>query len=153
MLITPRTYFASQTPDHAFSRVEGASRFYTLAGWRQSPVDARSAAEMLLIHQVGSVRVGEVARSVPKTPCSQCFGSGLFRIASVCNDALSSKRLTYINWQIHFDLHTSCRSDPAHSVRTPCEGEEFVRDPSSSRVPPWPIYALCSLLPLQIRPQ
>ncbi|KAJ5296553.1 uncharacterized protein N7443_007446 [Penicillium atrosanguineum] len=62
MLITPRTYIASQTPDHASSRAEGASRFYTLAGWHQSPVDTGQAADMLFIHQVGSVRVGEVAR-------------------------------------------------------------------------------------------
>ncbi|KAJ5118514.1 hypothetical protein N7526_010151 [Penicillium atrosanguineum] len=67
MLITPRTYIASQTPDHASSRAEGASRFYTLAGWHQSPVDTGQAADMLFIHQVGSVRVGEVART-PKEP-------------------------------------------------------------------------------------
>ncbi|KAJ6111585.1 hypothetical protein N7523_007646 [Penicillium sp. IBT 18751x] len=62
MLITPRTYIASQTADHASSRVEGASRFYTLAGWHQSPMGTGQAANMLFIHQVGSVRVGEVAR-------------------------------------------------------------------------------------------
>lgn len=66
MLITPRTYLASQIPGHANSRAEGASRFYTLAGWYQSPVDTGQASEMLLIHQVGNVRVGEVARSVPR---------------------------------------------------------------------------------------
>lgn len=66
MLITPRTYLASQTPDReaTFCRTEGVSRFYTLAGWRQTPADANPSAEMLLVHQVGSVRVGEIARSV-----------------------------------------------------------------------------------------
>ncbi|KAJ5152832.1 uncharacterized protein N7482_009310 [Penicillium canariense] len=64
MLITPRTYSASQTPDQAAaaSRTEGAFRFYTLAGWRQSPMDDNPTADMLLVHQTGSVRVGEIVR-------------------------------------------------------------------------------------------
>lgn len=66
MLITPRTYSASQTPDQAAadSRTEGAPRFYTLAGWRQSPVEDNPTADMLLVHQTGSVRVGEIIRYV-----------------------------------------------------------------------------------------
>ncbi|KAJ5594564.1 uncharacterized protein N7459_000772 [Penicillium hispanicum] len=73
MLITPRTYSASQSSDQgaAVSRVDGAPRFYTLAGWRQRPVDARATPEMLLVHQVGSVRVGEVVRyTVTYTPAA-----------------------------------------------------------------------------------
>lgn len=77
MLITPRTYLASQTPDReaTLCRTEGVPRFYTLAGWRQSPAGANPSAKMLLVHQVGSVRVGEIARSVShalgafKDPC------------------------------------------------------------------------------------
>jgi hypothetical protein len=66
MLITPRTYSASQTPDQAAAdcRTEGAPRFYTLAGWRQSPVEDHPSADMLLVHQTGSVRVGEIIRYV-----------------------------------------------------------------------------------------
>lgn len=66
MLITPRTYSASQTPDRAVpdSHTEGAFRFYTLAGWRQSLVNSNPAPDMLLTYQTGSVRVGEVARFV-----------------------------------------------------------------------------------------
>lgn len=59
MLITPRTYLASQTSQAP--RAEGPSRFHTLAGWRQSST-AQANPEMLLVHQVGSVRVGEIAR-------------------------------------------------------------------------------------------
>ncbi|KAJ5885334.1 hypothetical protein N7495_009844 [Penicillium taxi] len=73
MLITPRTYFASQTPDQgaAVSRKEGASHFHTLTGWRQNTVDREPAVDMLLIHQVGSVRVGDVVRyTVTYTPAS-----------------------------------------------------------------------------------
>ncbi|KAJ5151780.1 hypothetical protein N7492_010075 [Penicillium capsulatum] len=64
MLITPRTYSASQTPDRraTASQPEAAFRFHTLAGWRQTLVDARPAPGMLLAHQTGSVRVGEVIR-------------------------------------------------------------------------------------------
>ncbi|KAJ5110722.1 hypothetical protein N7532_001257 [Penicillium argentinense] len=64
MLITPRTYSASQTPEQGavLTRAEGASRFYTLAGWRQAPAEAILASDMLLVHQTGSVRVGEIAR-------------------------------------------------------------------------------------------
>ncbi|KAJ6021678.1 hypothetical protein N7540_007182 [Penicillium herquei] len=73
MLITPRTYSAAQTPDRAVanSRTEGPSRFYTLSGWRQSFADTTPAPEMLLIHQTGSVRVGEVVRyTVTYTPAA-----------------------------------------------------------------------------------
>lgn len=64
MLITPRTYSASQSPGRALvnSRTEAAPRFYTFAGWHQSPGGKASTPEMLLVHQTGSVRVGEVAR-------------------------------------------------------------------------------------------
>lgn len=63
MLITARTYSASQIPDQgATSPYIERSRFHTLSGWWTNPVDARRATDMLLIHQVGSVRVGEVVR-------------------------------------------------------------------------------------------
>ncbi|KAJ5910283.1 hypothetical protein N7504_004926 [Penicillium tannophilum] len=64
MLITPRTYSASQTPDRAVSDslTEGVFRFYTLAGWRQNLVNSNPSPEMLLTYQTGSVRVGEVIR-------------------------------------------------------------------------------------------
>ena len=64
MLILPRTYSASQTPDQgvAIPNTNGAFRFYTLTGWRRDPAHIVPNQEMLLIHQVGSVRVGEVVR-------------------------------------------------------------------------------------------
>lgn len=66
MLITPRTYSASQTPDQGvpIRGAEGSARYYTLSGWRQRPEVTQPAPDMLLIHQVGSVRVGEVVRLV-----------------------------------------------------------------------------------------
>jgi hypothetical protein len=79
MLITPRTYSASQTPDQtaAASRTEGAPRFYTLAGWRQNPVEDSPTADMLLVHQTGTVRVGEIIRWVLQVfRCLQALSPG-----------------------------------------------------------------------------
>ncbi|CAG8898463.1 unnamed protein product [Penicillium egyptiacum] len=63
MLITARTYSASQTPDQGAPQpCHKRSRFHTFSGWQTNPVDTKEATDMLLIHQVGSVRVGEVVR-------------------------------------------------------------------------------------------
>ncbi|KAJ5337104.1 uncharacterized protein N7506_005126 [Penicillium brevicompactum] len=73
MLITARTYSASQTPDQGATRShsERTSRYHTLSGWRTDPVDARNATEMLLVHQFGTVRVGEVVRyTITYTPAA-----------------------------------------------------------------------------------
>ncbi|CAI7615521.1 unnamed protein product [Penicillium glandicola] len=72
MLITARTYSASQTPDQGAAQpFNKLSRFHTLSGWQTSPVDTKEATDMLLIHQVGSVRVGEVVRyTITYTPAA-----------------------------------------------------------------------------------
>ncbi|KAL4889298.1 putative serine esterase-domain-containing protein [Aspergillus ambiguus] len=64
MLITPRTYSASQTPDQGrpLSGSESKQKFYTLAGWHVGPVGSHTPADMPLVHQAGSVRVGDVVR-------------------------------------------------------------------------------------------
>ena len=62
MLITARTYLASQTPDQGATPSTERPSYHTLSGWRENPVNARKATDMLLIHQIGSVRVGEVVR-------------------------------------------------------------------------------------------
>ncbi|KAL4911878.1 putative serine esterase-domain-containing protein [Aspergillus aurantiobrunneus] len=64
MLITPRTYSASQTLDR-FSNRSGPSyrlRFSSSVGWHADLTDADRVTEMLLTRQTGSVRVGEVIR-------------------------------------------------------------------------------------------
>ncbi|KAJ5694032.1 hypothetical protein N7536_004444 [Penicillium majusculum] len=70
MLITARTYSASQTPDQGAAQpCNKRSRFHTFSGWQTTPVDTKEATDMLLIHQVGSVRVGEVVRyTITYTP-------------------------------------------------------------------------------------
>lgn len=65
MLITPRTYRLSQIPDRGESSSSDFHHtFSSLSGWNVEPKEYRRAAEMLLIHQVGSVRVGELIRLV-----------------------------------------------------------------------------------------
>jgi hypothetical protein len=64
MLLTPRTYLLGQTPDAGSTRPEPS---YFLCGTRsQKELDAdkRRAIKMLLLHQTGSVKVGEVVRYV-----------------------------------------------------------------------------------------
>lgn len=87
MLVSPRIYSLAQTPDRAVqsdtttgqgSEEQGNKkdtsrvplRFHTLLGWRidTASVDAQRAARMLLVHQTGSVKVGDVVRYA--TPCS-----------------------------------------------------------------------------------
>jgi hypothetical protein len=66
MLITPRTYSLSQTPDRGVRAYNDCPpRFHSLAGWRAGIAEVRRAVEMLLVHQSGYVRVGEVVRFVP----------------------------------------------------------------------------------------
>ncbi|PYI01273.1 hypothetical protein BO78DRAFT_353992 [Aspergillus sclerotiicarbonarius CBS 121057] len=64
MFISPRTYSASQTPDQGLhlATSENQLRYQTLQGWRSDSAVASRTPEMLLIHQAGSVRVGEVVR-------------------------------------------------------------------------------------------
>lgn len=99
MLITPRTYSASQTPDQAAadSRTEGAPRFYTLAGWRQSLVEDNPTADMLLVHQTGSVRVGEIIRYVLlllQTLSADILEMGCHEQPCLANRSYNEKRLT-----------------------------------------------------------
>ncbi|OAX82957.1 hypothetical protein ACJ72_02690 [Emergomyces africanus] len=63
MLVTPRVYQLSQIPNNG-SRSPSTYNptFHTLTGWGVEPADYKRAAEMLVVHQIGSVRVGEVVR-------------------------------------------------------------------------------------------
>ena len=86
MFISPRTYSASQTPDQGLllAASDNQLRYQSLQGWRaDSPVASRTP-EMLLIHQAGSVRVGEVVRSVvsphPPPPSSILIRNPVFKV-------------------------------------------------------------------------
>lgn len=63
MLVTPRLYRLAQIPDNGLrAPFSYHPSFSTLTGWDVEPAEYERAAEMLLVHQVGSVRVGEVVR-------------------------------------------------------------------------------------------
>ncbi|ODH20201.1 hypothetical protein ACO22_05947 [Paracoccidioides brasiliensis] len=63
MLVTPRVYQLSQLPNngsHASSSYH--PNFHSLTSWDVGPAEYKRAADMLLVHQIGSVRIGEVVR-------------------------------------------------------------------------------------------
>ncbi|KAK7519582.1 putative serine esterase-domain-containing protein [Phyllosticta citriasiana] len=61
MLLPPRTYSLSQIPDRGTTHPVSPFLNWTPA-WNDSPAAERSARKMLLVHQAGSVKVGEVVR-------------------------------------------------------------------------------------------
>ena len=60
MLITPRTYGQLQRIQEPSN--PGSLNPLPAIGWRVSPDTLKHRQKMLLVHQVGSVRVGEVVR-------------------------------------------------------------------------------------------
>lgn len=68
MLITPRTYQLAQNTNQwdltRESDQQYPARFRSLTGWQTDFADAQRAHKMLLVHQSGHVRVGEVIRFV-----------------------------------------------------------------------------------------
>ena len=61
MLVVPRLYALAQTPDKDSQHVSPHLAL-SLTGWSHRARDYRRAATMLLLHQTGSLRVGEVVR-------------------------------------------------------------------------------------------
>jgi hypothetical protein len=64
MLITPRTYQLAQNTNQCdvARDQQYPARFRSLTGWQTDIADAQKAHKMLLVHQSGYVRVGEVIR-------------------------------------------------------------------------------------------
>ena len=63
MFFNPRTY--QQLKDLERDSKRAGDHYYRPAvGWRTSPIEIRRGQEMLLVHQTGSVKIGEVVRSV-----------------------------------------------------------------------------------------
>ncbi|KAL4955461.1 putative serine esterase-domain-containing protein [Aspergillus filifer] len=60
MLLTPRTYSASQTL--ARGEISYRPRFFSLASWQPESTNADRTPDMLLVRQAGNVRVGEIIR-------------------------------------------------------------------------------------------
>jgi hypothetical protein len=61
MLVTPRLYGLSQISDNGL-RHDIHSDLSFVRGWKYSARDYRESTEMLLLHQSGTVRIGEVVR-------------------------------------------------------------------------------------------
>jgi hypothetical protein len=64
MLLTPRTYSLAQTPDAGSTRPSPPFFLCGTQSRQQLAAERRRARNMLLLHQTGSVRVGEVVRFV-----------------------------------------------------------------------------------------
>jgi len=62
MLLTPRTYHLAQTPDEGSTRPEASYFLCGTQSQKQLEAEKRRAIKMLLLHQTGSVKVGEVVR-------------------------------------------------------------------------------------------
>ena len=67
MLLTPRTYHLAQTPDEGSTRPEPSYFLCGTQSRKQLEAERRRAIKMLLLHQTGSVKVGEVVRYAPWT--------------------------------------------------------------------------------------
>ncbi|KAE8348709.1 putative serine esterase-domain-containing protein [Aspergillus coremiiformis] len=110
MLISPRTYSASQVPDRGQQPCssEDIPRFRSSFGWSTSATNSRRAAEMLLIHQTGSVRVGEVVRyTVTYTPAADTAGPIPAELyVKVKNTSAIPLRAAYLHGP--YTLYTSC---------------------------------------------
>ncbi|KAL9044775.1 MAG: hypothetical protein Q9214_002109 [Letrouitia sp. 1 TL-2023] len=61
MLVTTRAYQQLQILEQA-SRNAGDFHYPSAVGWQVSPSTIRQARNMLLVHQIGSVKIGEVVR-------------------------------------------------------------------------------------------
>ncbi|KAF3481004.1 uncharacterized protein GIQ15_06351 [Arthroderma uncinatum] len=118
MLVTPRTYKLSQTPNSGVPlSPENHPTFRTLRGWSIPPAEIRRAAEMLLVHQVGSVKVGEVARyTLTYTPSAdRILPTPTKLYVKIRNTSATPLRAAYLHGP--YALHVSCRPssfDPNH---------------------------------------
>jgi hypothetical protein len=61
MLLTPRTYSLAQAPD-AGCKKANPSYFLISPSRKERLLEEKRASRMLLLHQTGSVKVGEVVR-------------------------------------------------------------------------------------------
>ncbi|PYI15675.1 hypothetical protein BO86DRAFT_368314 [Aspergillus japonicus CBS 114.51] len=110
MFISPRTYFASQTPDQDLVCAEytGDIKFNTLQGWHPAGRICDCPAEMLLIHQAGSVRVGEVVRyTLTYTPAADNIRPPLKKLyVKIKNTTPIPLRAAYLHGP--YSLYASC---------------------------------------------
>ena len=80
MLVSPHTY--QQLHESHKDPRAGTFRPLQSVGWSVSLAATNRRQKMLLVHQVGSVRVGEVVRSVSCSGCHQSVGTNVVQIHS-----------------------------------------------------------------------
>ncbi|EAW12099.1 lipase ROG1 family protein [Aspergillus clavatus NRRL 1] len=111
MFITPRSYLDSQTPDHSFSK-PSLLRFHSITGWQPDSAQKRRAINMLLLHQAGSVRVGEVISgfenryTLTYTPSADPYPIPTELHVKVKNTSAIPLRAAYLHGP--YTLYTSC---------------------------------------------
>uniref|UniRef100_A0A093UWQ0 Putative lipase ROG1 n=1 Tax=Talaromyces marneffei PM1 TaxID=1077442 RepID=A0A093UWQ0_TALMA len=112
MLLTPRTYQLSQEDTGRWSRTSDnihlSPRFHTLIGWRADKAEAVRAYKMLLVHQSGYVRVGEVVRyTLTYTPSlDQILPTPTELHVKVKNTSAIPLRAAYLHGP--YTLYTAC---------------------------------------------
>ncbi|KAK2774188.1 hypothetical protein FQN53_003727 [Emmonsiellopsis sp. PD_33] len=109
MLITPRVYQLSQSPNNCSAAPASYHpSFHTLTGWDVQPAEYKRAAEMLLVHQVGSVRVGEVVRfTLTYTPSAdRILPTPTELFVKVRNTSAIPLRAAYLHGP--YTLYTAC---------------------------------------------
>ncbi|KAL9637700.1 MAG: hypothetical protein Q9204_001773 [Flavoplaca sp. TL-2023a] len=107
MLITPRTYQQLQYLEED-SRIAGDLHYRSLVGWQLSPNQLGSAQRMLLVHQIGSVKIGEVVRyTLTYTPSrDRILPSPSHLFVKVKNTSAIALRAAYLHGP--YTLYSAC---------------------------------------------
>ncbi|KAL9067798.1 MAG: hypothetical protein Q9157_006695, partial [Trypethelium eluteriae] len=121
MLLGPRTFELAQIPDKGADRPVLAF-FEKTSSWHETQKALRHAREMLLIHQSGSVKVGEVVRyTVTYTPLAdRILPTPQHLHVKIKNTSAIPLRAAYLHGP--YTLHVStCPSvfDPNHKLEEP----------------------------------
>ena len=70
MLFNSRAYQLASAPDRTLEQTTTQSPYLRLSpGWRTQRFQQNHARKMLLLHQTGNLKVGEVVRYIPPLPC------------------------------------------------------------------------------------
>ncbi|KAF2687030.1 DUF676-domain-containing protein [Lentithecium fluviatile CBS 122367] len=121
MLLTPRTYSLAQTPDAGFKQAR-SSYFTLLPSRKELQLEERRARKMLLLHQTGVVKVGEVVRyTVTYTPSEdRILPSPAFLHVRVRNTSAMPLRAAYLHgpYTIHVAAYPST-FNPNKKVESP----------------------------------
>ncbi|OKL63337.1 hypothetical protein UA08_02114 [Talaromyces atroroseus] len=113
MLITPRTYQLAQEDrtdrwNRSSDNIHLSARFHSLTGWHADKAETERAYKMLLVHQSGYVRVGEVVRyTLTYTPdLDQILPTPSELHVKVKNTSAIPLRAAYLHGP--YTLYTAC---------------------------------------------